>query len=71
VPGCHRAFSRRDNLKVHCTKAHTTHSSRNRYVATLDETSPYYDPGFRGQLSSDGLPLRLPTPSSPNYEAKL
>jgi hypothetical protein len=22
VPGCHRAFSRRDNLKVHCAKTH-------------------------------------------------
>ncbi|KAJ5474068.1 hypothetical protein N7475_003634, partial [Penicillium sp. IBT 31633x] len=56
VPGCHRAFSRRDNLKPHCTKTHTTHGGRNRYVATLDETSPDYDPGFRGQLSFDGRP---------------
>lgn len=70
VPGCHRAFSRRDNLKVHCTKTHTTHGGRNRYVATLDQTSPYYDPGFRGQLSFDGFPLRFPAPSSPVPEFK-
>ncbi|OQE11979.1 hypothetical protein PENFLA_c066G06107 [Penicillium flavigenum] len=70
VPGCRRAFSRRDNLKVHCTKTHTTHGGRNRYVATLDQTSPYYDPGFRGQLSFDGFPLRFPAPSSPVPEVK-
>jgi hypothetical protein len=70
VPGCHRAFARRDNLKVHCKGTHTTHGGRNRYVATLDETSPYYDPGFRGQLSFEGLPLRLPASSSPVLEAK-
>jgi hypothetical protein len=56
---CHRAFSRRDNLKVHCTKTHMRHGGRNRYVATLDETSPDYDPEFRGQLSFDGRPLRF------------
>ncbi|CAG8372517.1 unnamed protein product [Penicillium salamii] len=70
VPGCHRAFARRDNLKAHCTKTHTRRGGRNRYVATLDETSPDYDPGFRGQLSFDGLPLRFPAPSSPGPEAK-
>jgi hypothetical protein len=70
VPGCHRAFSRRDNLKVHCTKTHTTHGGHNRYVATLDQKSPYYDPGFRGQLSFDGLPLRFPAPSTPVPEVK-
>ncbi|CAG8098555.1 unnamed protein product [Penicillium salamii] len=71
VPGCHWAFSRRDNLKAHCTKTHTRRGGRNRYVATLDETSPDYDPGFRGQLSFDGLPLRFPAPSSPGPEAKV
>ncbi|CAG8022891.1 unnamed protein product [Penicillium salamii] len=71
VPGCHRAFARRDNLKAHCTKTHTRRGGRNRYVATLDETSPDYDPGYRGQLSFDGLPLRFPAPSSPGPEAKL
>ncbi|CAG8902137.1 unnamed protein product [Penicillium egyptiacum] len=62
VPGCHRTFSRRDNRKVHCTKSHTRRGGRNRYIATLDETSPDYDPEFRGQLSFDGLPLRFLAP---------
>ena len=70
VPGCHRAFSRRDNLKVHCTKTHARSGGRNRYVATLDETSPDYDPDFRGQLSFDGRPLRFSAPTSPLSEAK-
>ncbi|OGE46694.1 hypothetical protein PENARI_c135G07792 [Penicillium arizonense] len=70
VPGCHRAFSRRDNLKVRCTKTHARPGGRNRYVATLDETSPDYDPDFRGQLSFDGRPLGFPAPTSPLSEAK-
>jgi hypothetical protein len=70
VPGCHRAFSRRDNLKVHCTKTHARPGGRNRYVATLDETSPDYDPDFRGQLSFDGRPLRFSAPTSHLSEAK-
>ncbi|CAG8947835.1 unnamed protein product [Penicillium salamii] len=70
VPGCHRAFARRENLKAHCTKTHTRRGGRNRYVATLDETNPDYDPGFRGQLSFDGLPLRFPASSTHNLEAK-
>jgi hypothetical protein len=37
-------------------KTHTRRGGRNRYVATLDETSPDYDPEFRGQLSFDGRP---------------
>ncbi|CAG8209408.1 unnamed protein product, partial [Penicillium nalgiovense] len=70
VSGCHRAFSRRDNLKVHCTKSHTRRGGRNRYVATLDETSPDYDPEFRGQLSFDGRPLRLLAPINSIPEVK-
>ncbi|KAI1829220.1 transcriptional regulator family: C2H2 zinc finger [Penicillium roqueforti] len=70
VPGCHRTFSRRDNLKVHCTKSHTRRGGRNRYVATLDEASPDYDPEFRGQLSFDGRPLRFLAPISSAPEAK-
>ena len=70
VPGCHRAFSRRDNLNVHCTKTHARRGGRNRYVATLDETSPDYDPDFRGQLSFDGRPLRFLPATSPLSEAK-
>ncbi|CAG8881966.1 unnamed protein product [Penicillium nalgiovense] len=70
VPGCHRTFSRRDNLKVHCTKTHTRRGGRNRYVATLDETSPDYDPEFRGQLSFDRRPLRFLAPISSVPEAK-
>ncbi|KAL4880912.1 regulatory protein brlA [Aspergillus karnatakaensis] len=57
VPGCHRAFSRSDNLNAHYTKTHSKRGGRNRYVATLDENSPDYDPDFRGQLTPDGRPI--------------
>ncbi|KKK18343.1 hypothetical protein P175DRAFT_0555482 [Aspergillus ochraceoroseus IBT 24754] len=57
VPGCHRAFSRSDNLNAHYTKTHSKRGGRNRYVATLDENSPDYDPDFRGQLTQDGRPI--------------
>ncbi|PCG96785.1 Zinc finger, C2H2 [Penicillium occitanis (nom. inval.)] len=57
VPGCNRAFSRSDNLNAHYTKTHSKRGGRNRYVATLDETSPDYDPEFRGQLTPDGRPI--------------
>ncbi|KAJ5241557.1 uncharacterized protein N7469_003148 [Penicillium citrinum] len=57
VPGCHRAFSRSDNLNAHYTKTHSKRGGRNRYVATLDETSQDYDPDFRGQLTPDGRPI--------------
>ena len=57
VPGCHRAFSRSDNLNAHYTKTHSKRGGRNRYVATLDETSQDYDPDFRGQLTADGRPI--------------
>jgi hypothetical protein len=71
VPGCHRAFSRRDNLNVHCMKTHTSRGGRNRYVATLDKTNPDYDPGFRGQLSIDGRPLRIPASCDSLPDTKL
>ena len=57
VPGCHRAFSRSDNLNAHYSKTHSKRGGRNRYVATLDETSGDYDPEFRGQLTPDGRPI--------------
>ncbi|KAJ5712084.1 hypothetical protein N7488_006240 [Penicillium malachiteum] len=57
VPGCHRAFSRSDNLNAHYTKTHSKRGGRNRYVATLDEGSQDYDPDFRGQLTPDGRPI--------------
>ncbi|KAH8699157.1 C2H2 type conidiation transcription factor BrlA [Talaromyces proteolyticus] len=57
VPGCNRGFSRSDNLNAHYTKTHSKRGGRNRYVATLDETSPDYDPEFRGQLTPDGRPI--------------
>ncbi|OJJ51964.1 hypothetical protein ASPSYDRAFT_726076 [Aspergillus sydowii CBS 593.65] len=56
VPGCHRAFSRGDNLGAHF-KTHSKQTGRNRYVSTLDETSPDYDPDFRGQITADGRPV--------------
>jgi hypothetical protein len=64
VPECHRAFTRCDNLKVHCIKTYTKRGGCNRYVATLDETSPDYDSEFRGQLTFDGRPLRLSASTS-------
>ena len=57
VAQCRRSFSRVDNLNAHYKNAHSKKESRNRYVATLDENSPYYDPLFRGELTSDGRPL--------------
>lgn len=70
VPGCNRGFSRSDNLNAHYTKTHSKRGGRNRYVATLDETSPDYDPEFRGQLTPDGRPiygtqLTDPSPADP------
>ena len=57
VPGCHRAFSRSDNLNAHYGKTHSRRGGRNRYVATLDETSVDYNPEFRGELTPDGRPI--------------
>jgi len=56
VPGCRRNFSRRDNLNAHY-KTHGNRGGRNRYVATLDKTSPVYNPDFCGQLTPEGWPL--------------
>lgn len=56
VPFCNRAFSRGDNLSAH-SKTHSKRSGRNRYVSTLDGTSPDYDPDFRGELTPDGRPI--------------
>ena len=59
VPGCKtKPFSRTDNLKSHLRKTHGKKSAaaRNRYVATQDEASSYYDPGYVGLLTVDGLP---------------
>ncbi|PGH31068.1 zinc finger protein BrlA [[Emmonsia] crescens] len=58
VPDCNKSFSRNDNLNVHYTTTHGKKGGRNRYVATLDESSSDYDPNFRGGLTSDGRPLR-------------
>lgn len=57
VPECHRAFVRPDHLNAHYKNVHSKKGGRNRYVASLDETSPFYDPNYRGQLTSDGHPL--------------
>ncbi|KAJ6001115.1 hypothetical protein N7481_001524 [Penicillium waksmanii] len=53
VPECHRSFRRSDNLKAHYP-THAKMGGRNRYVATLDNTSPAYSPEFRGQLTLEG-----------------
>jgi uncharacterized Zn-finger protein len=55
VPECHRSFKRSDNLKAHYL-THAKMGGRNRYVATLDETSSTYSPEFRGRLTLDGWP---------------
>jgi hypothetical protein len=60
VPCCKTsAFSRSDNLKSHLKRTHGKKSSnqRNRYVATQDEDSPYYDPLWQGDLDADGFPI--------------
>ena len=59
VPECNRPFSRTDNLKSHLRN---THSKRpgvrgNRYVATLDKNSDYYDPEWVGELDKHGYPV--------------
>ena len=61
VDGCKKPFSRSDNLNTHIKQTHGRKSSgqRNRYVATLDENSPYYDPDYRGPLDSEGRPLTV------------
>ncbi|KAJ6000920.1 hypothetical protein N7481_001329 [Penicillium waksmanii] len=55
VPECHRSFKRSDNLEAHY-QTHAKMGGRNRYVATLDNTSPAYDPKFRGRLTLEGWP---------------
>lgn len=61
VDGCKKPFSRSDNLKTHMYHTHGRKSSgqRNRYVATLDDKSPYYEPDYRGPLDSEGRPLKI------------
>ncbi|KIW81488.1 hypothetical protein Z517_04513 [Fonsecaea pedrosoi CBS 271.37] len=59
VPECNRPFSRTDNLKSHLRN---THSKRpgvrgNRYVATLDKNSEFYDPDWVGDLDKNGYPI--------------
>ncbi|KAK2749973.1 hypothetical protein FQN55_002691 [Onygenales sp. PD_40] len=57
VPDCGRKFSRSDNLRVHCATTHGKKMGSNTYVATLDDTSKYYDPEYRGELTADGRPV--------------
>lgn len=62
VPQCERSFSRTDNLKSHLKNTHGKRSpnARNRYVATLDpNNSQYYSPDWEGDLTSEGLPIRI------------
>ena len=59
VPGCNTPFSRTDNLKSHLKNTHGKNSAnqRNRYVATLDRHSEYYDPDWVGELTEKGFPV--------------
>ncbi|CAI7672660.1 unnamed protein product [Penicillium pancosmium] len=68
VPGCNRGFSRSDNLNAHLSKTHSKRAGRNRYVATLDDTSEEYDPDFRGQLTPDGRPIYGSKLDIPGYD---
>ncbi|RMZ82566.1 hypothetical protein DV738_g1473, partial [Chaetothyriales sp. CBS 135597] len=60
VPGCTTtAFTRTDNLKSHLRNTHGKKSpnQRNRYVATQDKHSEWYDPDWQGDLTEDGYPI--------------
>lgn len=60
VPGCLTApFTRTDNLKSHLKNTHGAKKAnqRNKYVATLDKHSGYYDPDWEGELTEDGYPV--------------
>lgn len=61
VDGCKKPFSRSDNLSTHLKQTHGRKSNgqRNRYVATLDDASPYYDPDYKGPLDNEGRPLKV------------
>ena len=57
VPCCKTdPFSRGDNLITHLN-THRKASSRNRYVATLDPHSEFYDPDWRGDIDCNGFPV--------------
>lgn len=60
VPGCKTLpFTRTDNLKSHLKNTHGKKSAnqRNRYVATQDKNSEYYDPDWEGDLTEKGYPV--------------
>jgi zinc finger protein BrlA len=58
VPECATPpFTRNDNLKMH-KKTHLKRSGKNRYVATLDPSSTFYDPEYEGPLDEDGNPTQ-------------
>jgi hypothetical protein len=59
VPGCGTKFSRTDNLKSHLRNTHSKKPGvrGNRYVATLDKNSEYYDPEWVGELDKNGYPI--------------
>ena len=60
VPGCNTgAFTRTDNLTSHLKKTHGKKSpnQRNKYVATLDDNSKYFDWEYRGPIDEAGYPL--------------
>ncbi|KAI1621059.1 zinc finger protein BrlA [Exophiala viscosa] len=59
VPECNTLFSRSDNLKSHIRNTHSKKPGvrGNRYVATLDKSSEYYDPDWVGELDKNGFPI--------------
>lgn len=59
VPDCDTAFSRTDNLKSHLRNTHSKKPGvrGNRYVATLDKNSEFYDPEWVGELDKHGYPI--------------
>jgi hypothetical protein len=58
VPKCNRGFTRADNLNSHLKNTHCRRSGGrgNRYVATLDKNSTFYDPDWRGDIDDNGYP---------------
>lgn len=59
VPECNSSFSRTDNLKSHLRNTHSKKPGArgNRYVATLDPNSEFYDPEWIGKLDKHGFPI--------------
>lgn len=54
---CSRSFWKPEGLRQHLGD-HDGASLTNRYVASLDKNSQFYDPDWQGALTEDGFPIR-------------